>query len=69
VRISIERWGRARLNLKPGTGLWQLLGASGIRFDEMTKLDHLYVTNWSLAADMRLMLLTLPPLTRARTVD
>jgi exopolysaccharide biosynthesis polyprenyl glycosylphosphotransferase len=63
----VERWARRRLNLKPGmTGLWQVLGASDIPFDEMTKLDYLYVTNWSLREDLRLILLTLPALTRAR---
>jgi exopolysaccharide biosynthesis polyprenyl glycosylphosphotransferase len=64
----VERWARRRLNLKPGmTGLWQVLGASDIPFDEMTKLDYLYVTNWSLREDVRLIMLTLPALTRVRT--
>jgi exopolysaccharide biosynthesis polyprenyl glycosylphosphotransferase len=63
----VERWARRRLQLKPGmTGLWQVLGASDIPFDEMTKLDYLYVTNWSLREDLRLILLTLPALARAR---
>jgi exopolysaccharide biosynthesis polyprenyl glycosylphosphotransferase len=63
----VERWARRRLKLKPGmTGLWQVLGASDIPFDEMTKLDYLYVTNWSLREDLRLILLTLPALARAR---
>jgi exopolysaccharide biosynthesis polyprenyl glycosylphosphotransferase len=63
----VERWARRRLNLKPGiTGLWQVLGASDIPFDEMTKLDYLYVTNWSLREDLRLIMLTLPALSRAR---
>lgn len=63
----IERWARRRLDLKPGmTGLWQVLGSSDIPFDEMTKLDHLYVTNWSLREDLRLIMLTLPALARAR---
>jgi lipopolysaccharide/colanic/teichoic acid biosynthesis glycosyltransferase len=63
----VEAWARRRLDLKPGiTGLWQVLGASDIPFDEMTKLDYLYVTNWSLREDLRLILLTLPALTRAR---
>jgi exopolysaccharide biosynthesis polyprenyl glycosylphosphotransferase len=63
----VSSWARRRLDLKPGiTGLWQVLGASDIPFDEMTKLDYLYVTNWSLREDMRLILLTLPALTRAR---
>ena len=63
----VERWARRRLNLKPGmTGLWQVLGASDIPFDEMTKLDYLYVTNWSLREDLRLIMLTLPALLRSR---
>jgi exopolysaccharide biosynthesis polyprenyl glycosylphosphotransferase len=63
----VAAWARRRLDLKPGmTGLWQVLGASDIPFDEMTKLDYLYVTNWSLREDLRLILLTLPALTRAR---
>jgi exopolysaccharide biosynthesis polyprenyl glycosylphosphotransferase len=63
----VEEWARRRLNLKPGiTGLWQVLGASDIPFSEMTKLDYLYVTNWSLREDLRLIVLTLPSLTRAR---
>ena len=63
----VVRWASCRLKLKPGmTGLWQVLGASDIPFDEMTKLDYLYVTNWSLREDLRLILLTLPALARAR---
>jgi exopolysaccharide biosynthesis polyprenyl glycosylphosphotransferase len=63
----VASWARRRLDLKPGiTGLWQVLGASDIPFDEMTKLDYLYVTNWSLREDLRLIFLTLPALTRAR---
>jgi exopolysaccharide biosynthesis polyprenyl glycosylphosphotransferase len=63
----VEHWARRRLNLKPGmTGLWQVLGASDIPFDEMTKLDYLYVTNWSLREDLRLIMLTLPALKRVR---
>jgi len=63
----VERWARRRLDLKPGmTGLWQVLGASDIPFDEMTKLDYLYVTNWSLREDLRLIFLTVPALARTR---
>ena len=64
----VSSWARRRLDLKPGmTGLWQVLGASDIPFEEMTKLDYLYVTNWSLREDLRLIMLTLPALTRARS--
>jgi exopolysaccharide biosynthesis polyprenyl glycosylphosphotransferase len=57
----VEPWARRRLSLKPGmTGLWQVLGSSAIEFDEMVKLDYLYVTNWSLWTDIRLILRTVP---------
>ena len=63
----VQEWARKRLDIKPGiTGLWQVLGRSDIPFDEMTKLDYVYVTNWSLREDIRLVLLTLPALLRTR---
>jgi exopolysaccharide biosynthesis polyprenyl glycosylphosphotransferase len=63
----VQRWARRRLSLRPGiTGLWQVLGASDIPFEEMTKLDYLYVTNWSLREDVRLILRTIPSLVRGR---
>jgi exopolysaccharide biosynthesis polyprenyl glycosylphosphotransferase len=55
----VEDWARQRLNLKPGiTGLWQVLGRSDIPFEEMVRLDYVYVTTWSLAGDLRLLLRT-----------
>ena len=40
----VDNWARRRMDLKPGiTGLWQVLGRSDIPFDEMVKLDYLYV--------------------------
>jgi exopolysaccharide biosynthesis polyprenyl glycosylphosphotransferase len=59
-------WKRRRLNLKPGiTGLWQVLGRDDIPFEEMVKLDYLYVTTWSLMNDVKLVLRTIPLLFRA----
>jgi lipopolysaccharide/colanic/teichoic acid biosynthesis glycosyltransferase len=61
----IESWGRKRLRLKPGiTGLWQVLGRSAIPFDEMVKLDYLYVTTWSLSNDVKLLVQTIPRVLR-----
>jgi exopolysaccharide biosynthesis polyprenyl glycosylphosphotransferase len=60
-------WGKTRLRLKPGiTGLWQVLGRSEIPFEEMTRLDYLYVVNWSLWRDVTLICRTLPALMRTR---
>lgn len=57
----VDEWARGRLDLTPGlTGLWQVLGRTNIPFEEMVKLDYLYVTNWSLWGDVRLILRTLP---------
>jgi lipopolysaccharide/colanic/teichoic acid biosynthesis glycosyltransferase len=53
--------------VKPGmTGLWQVLGRSDIPFEEMTRLDYLYVINWSLGGDLSLLLKTIPAIFRAR---
>ncbi len=61
----VNGWGRGRLDLTPGiTGLWQVLGRTSIPFEEMVKLDYLYVTNWSLWGDVRLILRTLPVVLR-----
>jgi exopolysaccharide biosynthesis polyprenyl glycosylphosphotransferase len=63
----VDDWRSRRLDLKPGiTGLWQVLGRDGIGFDEMVKLDYLYVTSWSLGGDIRLLFRTLPSIGRAR---
>jgi exopolysaccharide biosynthesis polyprenyl glycosylphosphotransferase len=64
---QIDGWGRRRLHLTPGiTGVWQVLGRTNIPFEEMVKLDYLYVTNWSLWTDVRLILRTLPAVLRQR---
>ncbi len=53
--------GRQRLRLTPGiTGLWQVLGRSDIPFREMIALDYLYITNWSLWGDVKLLARTVP---------
>ncbi len=63
----VDDWARGRLDLTPGiTGLWQVLGRTSIPFEEMVKLDYLYVTNWSLWGDVRLILRTLPAVLRRR---
>jgi exopolysaccharide biosynthesis polyprenyl glycosylphosphotransferase len=55
----IEGWGGRRHDLTPGlTGMWQVLGRASIPFEEMIKLDYLYVTNWSVWRDIRLLLRT-----------
>ncbi len=63
----VHEWGRERLNLKPGiTGPWQVLGRSNIPFEEMVRLDYLYVTGWSLFRDLGLIVKTVPAVLRGR---
>lgn len=58
---------RQRLRLTPGiTGLWQVLGRSDIPFSEMVTLDYLYVTNWSLWEDIKLLSRTVPAVLHRR---
>jgi exopolysaccharide biosynthesis polyprenyl glycosylphosphotransferase len=56
-----QEWQRKRLDIQPGvTGLWQVSGRSDLTFDEMVMLDIYYGENWSLGADIRIMLRTVP---------
>jgi exopolysaccharide biosynthesis polyprenyl glycosylphosphotransferase len=54
-------WHRRRLHLTPGmTGHWQVLGSARIPLEEMVAIDYLYVANWSLWNDVKILLRTLP---------
>jgi exopolysaccharide biosynthesis polyprenyl glycosylphosphotransferase len=57
----IEGWHRRRLELMPGmTGPWQILGPARVPLKEMVALDYLYVANWSLWTDVKILLRTVP---------
>jgi exopolysaccharide biosynthesis polyprenyl glycosylphosphotransferase len=57
----ITGWAGRRLETTPGiTGLWQVLGRNDIPFEEMVKLDYVYVTNWSLWWDVKILFQTIP---------
>ena len=61
VRADHRLGRRAGSRPRPGiTGLWQVLGRNDIPFDEMVKLDYIYVTNWSLWWDIKILVQTLP---------
>ena len=52
---------RGRLRLTPGmTGQWQIAGSSRVPLEDMVKLDHLYVSNWTLWGDVKILLRTVP---------
>lgn len=60
-------WARGRLDITPGlTGLWQVLGRKSVPFEEMVKIDYVYVNNWSLWGDVKLLLQTLPAVLQGR---
>jgi exopolysaccharide biosynthesis polyprenyl glycosylphosphotransferase len=57
--IRVKGWHRRRLELTPGmTGPWQILGPARVPLDEMVAIDYLYVANWSLWNDAKIMLRT-----------
>jgi exopolysaccharide biosynthesis polyprenyl glycosylphosphotransferase len=63
-----SEWQRQKLAVKPGiTCLWQISGRNEIRdFDEWVRLDLEYIRNWSLWLDLRILLMTIPAVLRAR---
>jgi exopolysaccharide biosynthesis polyprenyl glycosylphosphotransferase len=64
---QITGWAKRRLDMTPGiTGLWQMLGRNDIPFEEMVRLDYLYVTSWSLWWDLKILFQTIPVVFRGR---
>jgi exopolysaccharide biosynthesis polyprenyl glycosylphosphotransferase len=56
-----EAWQIRRLDLKPGiTGPWQVGGRNYVPFQDMLRLDYQYVTGWSLARDVEILIATIP---------
>jgi exopolysaccharide biosynthesis polyprenyl glycosylphosphotransferase len=57
----VQGWHRRRLELTPGmTGPWQILGPARVPLSEMVAIDYLYVANWSLWSDVKILLRTIP---------
>jgi exopolysaccharide biosynthesis polyprenyl glycosylphosphotransferase len=58
---AAQDWHARRLDLRPGiTGLWQISGRSDVPFQEMIQFDYQYVSGWSLARDIQILLATVP---------
>jgi exopolysaccharide biosynthesis polyprenyl glycosylphosphotransferase len=57
---AYQTWHRHRLlEVKPGiTGLWQVMGRSSVRFDEMVRLDLRYASTWTPWLDLKILLRT-----------
>ncbi len=60
--LELERYGRhvgTLLSVQPGmTGLWQVSGRQTTTYDRRVELDVLYVEQWSLMLDLRILLKT-----------
>jgi exopolysaccharide biosynthesis polyprenyl glycosylphosphotransferase len=60
-------WHRKRYLVLPGiTGLWQVSGRSELDFDELVRLDFLYLENWSVFLDLSILLKTIPAVFKAK---
>ena len=63
----LEDWHRKRYLVLPGmTGLWQVSGRSELDFDELVRLDFLYLERWSVFLDLTILLKTIPAVFRSR---
>ncbi len=61
AKHTAQSWHARRLDLRPGiTGLWQVSGRSDLPFQEMVRFDYQYVSGWSLARDIEILLATIP---------
>jgi exopolysaccharide biosynthesis polyprenyl glycosylphosphotransferase len=58
---QLEEWHKKRYLVLPGiTGLWQVSGRSDLDFDDMVRLDFLYLERWSVSLDMSILVKTIP---------
>ncbi len=54
-------WHKKRYGVLPGmTGLWQVSGRSELDFDDLVRLDFLYLERWSILLDLSILLKTVP---------
>lgn len=52
-------WAARRFDVRPGmTGRWQVSGRNNLPFDELKRLDHEYVSEWSFWRDLQILLIT-----------
>jgi exopolysaccharide biosynthesis polyprenyl glycosylphosphotransferase len=57
----LEEWHKKRYLVLPGiTGLWQVSGRAELDFDDLVRLDFLYLEHWSIFLDLSILLKTIP---------
>jgi exopolysaccharide biosynthesis polyprenyl glycosylphosphotransferase len=58
---QLQDWHKKRYLVLPGmTGLWQVSGRAELDFDDLVRLDFLYLERWSVALDLVILLKTIP---------
>jgi exopolysaccharide biosynthesis polyprenyl glycosylphosphotransferase len=58
---QLDEWHKKRYLVLPGlTGLWQVSGRSELDFDDLVRLDFLYLERWSVGLDLTILLKTIP---------
>jgi exopolysaccharide biosynthesis polyprenyl glycosylphosphotransferase len=63
----LEEWHKKRYMVMPGiTGLWQVSGRSELDFDDLVRLDFLYLERWSVLLDLSILLRTIPAVLSGR---
>jgi exopolysaccharide biosynthesis polyprenyl glycosylphosphotransferase len=59
--LRLEDWHKKRYLVLPGiTGLWQVSGRSELDFDDLVRLDFLYLERWSVFLDLSILVKTVP---------
>jgi exopolysaccharide biosynthesis polyprenyl glycosylphosphotransferase len=57
----LEDWHKKRYLVLPGvTGLWQVSGRADLDFDDLVRLDFLYLERWSVFLDLTILVKTIP---------
>jgi exopolysaccharide biosynthesis polyprenyl glycosylphosphotransferase len=57
----LDDWHKKRYLVMPGiTGLWQVSGRADLDFDDLVRLDFLYLERWSVFLDLSILLKTVP---------
>jgi exopolysaccharide biosynthesis polyprenyl glycosylphosphotransferase len=57
----LDDWHKKRYLVLPGiTGLWQVSGRADLDFDDLVRLDFLYLERWSVFLDLSILVKTVP---------
>ncbi len=63
----LDEWHKKRYLVLPGlTGLWQVSGRSELDFDDLVRLDFLYIERWSVFFDIVIIARTIPAVLKQR---